>query len=309
MKETRLHKIASKTNHDIGNHFITGQMEKLTEIEEQLKDSGYVEKYHRIARVYSKKPLEEMEGKVVVLSTHIDTHPFIHHPFCDTAPDLASYVSGYKKRYSEGVMEEDYEKVNLSYLQKVEEESGPLYVLTGDNALTNHVAVELLLSGDLPENVIVAFTGNEEEDGKSGCRGAKGVAQMLSAFYPKLSPSYITLDVTDVCHIKNWDATVECLYDHKKLAKKIRERMQDSPYRIKYSKDGCTRDETDAYADFSPAVSICIPVEGEMHSDLGLFVVKKSLENYQAFLLEVCKSLLLKKQKAFPEPVKGKEFF
>ena len=297
MNEERLIAIASKTNHDIGSHFITGQTEKLSEIETQLKDSGYVQKYHRIARVYSKKPLEEMKGKVVVLSTHIDTHPLIRHPFCDTDPDLASYVSGYEESYSEGTMEEDFEKVNLSYLQKVEEKCGPLYVLTGDNALTNHAAVELLLSGNLPENVIVAFTGNEEQSSK----GAEGVAKMIAEFYPKLSPSYITLDVTDCCHIKNYDVSVECRYDHKKLAKKIRKRMSDSPYRIKYYKDNLTRDETDTYVDFAPAVSICIPVEGEMHSDLGVFVVKKSLEKYQEFLLEVSKCLLLEKKKALPE--------
>ena len=75
---------------------------------------------------------------------------------------------------------------------------------TYDNLLTNASIVSLMLEGELPENVLIAFTGDEEV----GSKGARKLTKYLKKNSIEIKCA-IVLDVTDMGWKEAADFTVE----------------------------------------------------------------------------------------------------
>ncbi len=254
-KEIRLARITETVNHDDGRSFILEGSTRIPVIREELKGTNYCEETLSLAILYSRKPICKIKGKVVVISTHIDTVEDIIHP--------------YFKR------------------------DGNRCYGTFDNALTNHVALELMKRGDLGKKVIFAFTGDEEEN----FGGAKEVAEYL-AKYEDIKPKYITLDVTLARDIDKYSVNIEYCHNKKGFARKIEALMLDSSINWGMSGMSSTSDETDMYCDYAKAVSICFPVKGtlkKMHSDIGVEAVYSSISEYEEFIHELLVKIKTKK--------------
>ena len=105
--------------------------------------------------LFASKPLEELENPVLI-SSHIDCVESITRFF-------------------------------------VEDAGEDLLLGTFDNGITNAAATFLMLEGKLPENVIIAFTGDEEDES----RGARQVVRYLEGLQ-RTPVATIVLDVTDM---------------------------------------------------------------------------------------------------------------
>lgn len=135
---------------DDQKHFT--QTDRLDRIKEYLKESEYeIMEEKPLAVLYKKKDVVLPE-KVVLLSSHVDC----------------------------------FEEIKEGRFESVED----YYAGTFDNAATNAAVVIAMLENELSENVIVAFTGDEEE----GCKGAKKVSKYLENEGKKYIA--IALDIT-----------------------------------------------------------------------------------------------------------------
>ena len=246
-KEQCLARIAATINHDNGEKFSDEKSQKIPLIRELVKETGYFEEKLPLALLYSLKPIRDLKGKVIIISSHIDTHKRIKTPF---------------------------------YQRK-----GDVCLGTFDNSLTNHVAIELMKRCDLKDNIIFAFTGNEEY----GFGGAREVAEYF-AKYENIKPKYITLDITDNCSI-HYAVNLEYHKKKKSLVKKISRIMSESEFEYGRSKLANTSDETEVYSLYAKAVSICIPVEGDYHSNDGVQVYYSSIIEYEEFLHKLLTSI------------------
>jgi len=217
--------------HDNGEKFT--EADKLDRIRYLLETKSakisYQELQGKLVRLYSKGPLHSIpRNNVLVLSTHVDFVKNIKHPF-----------------------------VELSATDNV------LHG-TFDNSATNAAALYLMLSGALPDNVIVAFTGNEE----SGMRGAAELDEFLTSQL-EVSPFYLVLDVTDIGFKKKQfsiENTFSMPTDLKNDLIKIAQEVKYQGYL--YPK--ALPDEAYAYAQRGArSCSLCVPTDGPMHSDKG----------------------------------------
>ena len=105
--------------------------------------------------MYSKVPLSELPDELIVISSHVDCQRQITKCF--------------SKDYDDDLMQGTF-----------------------DNSLTNAMTVSLMLEDALAMNVVVAFTGDEEEDST----GAADVAAFFQNLHKKIK--VIVLDVTDM---------------------------------------------------------------------------------------------------------------
>lgn len=196
--------------------------------------------------LYSKQPFKLLDpAHVVVISTHADFVPNIRKPFAELKSD--------------GVL-----------------------LGTFDNSATNAAAVSLMLSDALPNNVIVAFTGNEE----SGMRGADALDKFLTSQFG-CHPFYLTLDVTNIgfgekqFSIENtFSLPAEALDEIIRFAKSTGLKGYLYPEAL--------ADESYAYTrNGAMGCSLCVPTKGPMHSDKGC---KIELDAYMGYI-RVVKSI------------------
>ena len=246
----------SVINRDDGRRFTeTGRLDAITAL---LWDS----KYRRINAdglfaLYAAKPLTEYKGTdVVVVTSHVDCERGITRCF--------------SRREPKGMLKGTY-----------------------DNAATNAAITFLMLKGSLPDNVIIAFTGDEEVD-------SDGVAQLI-AFLRKHSVNIrkaIVLDVTDMGWKEGADFTVENDFWSGNCGREIIETAQNLPYSWRFvpsdpddvpafvPKDvviykEAEPDESWRLDDFDVnCCSVCLPVEGKMHDDAGVLAREASFFNY-----------------------------
>ena len=235
--------------------------DRLDEIQSLLSGSPYgLVNAGGLFRLFAKSPLKEIEGPVILVSTHVDCEAGISRCFCEDAGD--DLIKG-----------------------------------TLDNAATNAAIVFLMQEGALPDNVLVAFTGDEER----GSRGASETVEYLRSIGLTVEMA-VVLDVTYMGWDEGADFTVEnnfwqevqgrCVIEKvKTLDAKWRFVPEDTDniptYVPKERVIACEAeaDESWEYDEIGvPCFSLCLPVRGEMHSDSGCVARRESFAEYCAAL-------------------------
>lgn len=258
-------KAVSLPNRD--NREVFTNTQRIDKINNLLWDS----KYKRVNSaglffMYAKKRIEEIENPVLI-SSHIDC------------------VSEITKFFAEEVCEDKL-------------------FGTFDNAITNAAVAYLMVNDMLADNVIVAFTGDEE----CGSKGARHVARYLEAIN-KIPIATIILDVTDMGWKRGCDFTIENNFFAIPLGEKIisladsvSHKWQFVPSCINHIpcyvdeanviKQEALEDESWEYDEFEwECFSLCLPTEGEMHSNSGLYARKSSAEIYIKALQHIANNL------------------
>jgi hypothetical protein len=124
----------------------------------------------------------------------------------------------------------------------------------------------------LPSNVVVAFTGNEEQDGK----GAKQVSRYINKEYKNCNIKYIiSLDLTndgyDEAHYTIENLTI----DENNLLEMIVKNLPDPMLVV-----AAAPDDSWTYRKYFPCFSLCLPCENigeDMHSDKGVRIKQSSV--------------------------------
>ena len=254
----------SVANRDNGRYFIDTQ--RADKIINLLFDSKYRKvNSDGLYMLYSAKPLCEVSDPIII-STHIDC--------------VSEITNCFTRDY-------DQEKI----------------IGTFDNCITNAAILTLMVNNRLPENVLVAFTGDEES-------GSKGATQ-LSTFLAKrnIYPPVIVLDVTNMgwntkadFTIENnlWDDTLGYLviktFDQTDFSWKfVPSDIYDIPDYVDNShiiRIEAEEDESWEYDEHDlECFSFCLPVSGEMHGNNGVLARKTSCTNYIEALLNVIKNI------------------
>ena len=155
-------------------------------------------------------------------------------------------------------------------------EEADYYRGTFDNSFTNAAVLYAMRQGCFPDNVVVAFTGDEEKD------SAGAVA--VNVFLTKLACTIrfaLVLDVTlagwehrHLFAIEN-DMGIDLLTAHRLV-----ESLKSYQGRYEYL-HFAEPDETWDYADYGiPCLTLSAPVEGNMHGEDGVLLRKQSIPVY-----------------------------
>lgn len=246
-------------------------------IRDYLKNTSYKEYYSQDAPVslWSKAKIEDLPRDIVLISSHAD---------------IVNNISACNSKLTEE----------------------GFYKGTYDNIITNAAALILMLEADLPENIVFAFTGDEET---GRCNGAKEAASYL--YRNKKKPICIALDVTfegfdenDLCSIENASAPkhieqefLNNLVDNFSKAEgeeqtfhfvKLGESHVPSKIEKKYmAKSSGMYDEGMCYKEEGySALSFCIPCDGSMHSEAGVYIKQPVFEGYLASLYTIASQLV-----------------
>lgn len=259
----------SVPNRDNGRVFTDPR--RLERIDALVRDT----KYRRINRnglfyLYAARPLEEISTPILI-SSHVDCADEITECFSREAGD--------------GKMLGTY-----------------------DNAVTNAVAVFLMREKNLPDNVIFAFTGDEEED--------SGGAADLALFLKQNDASPAFTVVLDVTH-EGWDegayfSVENNFWDDKQEEIVVRilsglfknwKFVPSEDYEIPaaideflaphlISQKAALCDESWEYDEWDlPCFSFCLPTKGEMHGNDGILFRKNACEVYRTVLSVVAFAL------------------
>lgn len=226
-------------SHDNGIRFT--KTDRIDFIKSELLKSQYRLTDLGIALIYSKKPIETLkDASVMLISSHVDC-----------VKEMTACFS---------------KKIDNHFIKG-----------TYDNSITNAAVLSLMLKNRLPDNVVIAFTGNEEYGGA----GAIRVAEYFDSF--DIVPITIVLDVTYDGYRENKFFTIENLNEYLEnsnfiphtalILKKEREHY--------VYVDDADIDETWKYSKYEfPCFSLCLPVKGKMHSTEGVTVRLDSFKEY-----------------------------
>lgn len=166
-------------------------------------------------------------------------------------------------------------------------DEGELLRGTFDNSLGNAAILSLMLQGALPENVVVAFTGDEEHDSQGAVQTVLALGRIQCGIKFAL-----VLDVTNTgwesgaCFALENDLGVDMVTAHKAMA-------AVEALGVEYSfKHDAEPDETWNYNDYGiPSLSLCAVVDGFMHGDEGVVARKNSLSSYLVALSSLLHTL------------------
>jgi hypothetical protein len=180
------------------------------------------------------------EGGVVLISSHIDT--VYNALFC---------------------AEHDHEHLHGTF----------------DNSLTNACVLYDMLQDTLNDNVVIAFTGDEEHN----AGGAKEVKELLND--NTMIDMAIVLDVT----AEGWDE--ECPFTLENdlcidiyTGYRIFETLKRYNHRFKFVHDAEPDESWEYCKDNIPCFTLCLPVHGDMHSDSGTLTRRSALPIYAEIL-------------------------
>lgn len=175
---------------------------------------------------------------------------------------------------------------------------------TYDNCITNAAVLQLMLEGRLPDNVLIAFTGDEERNSN----GAGQLTEFLSR-KKKIPVATIVLDVTDMGWNEMAAFTVENNFWSESLGHQVvlcaaetgatwRFVPSDEDDIPRYIASGCIIpeeaecDESWEYDEHNwPCFSLCIPIRGPMHSSVGVLARKDSCHIYMDVLARIAACL------------------
>ena len=147
---------------------------------------------------------------------------------------------------------------------------------TFDNSFTNAALLWNMLNNTLPDNVVVAFTGDEERDS----HGAVQAVVALGQSGCEVSAALV-LDVTNegwesgaLFTLEN-DLGIDILTGYNIISSLEK---YDGRFAFKHN---ALPDESWDYADYGiPSLSLCVPVGGELHGDAGVLLCKESALEY-----------------------------
>ena len=147
---------------------------------------------------------------------------------------------------------------------------------TFDNSFGNAAVLWNMIHNRLPDNVVVAFTGDEERDS----RGALQVVEALGEFGVEVTTALVQ-DVTNVgwesgtlFTIEN-DLGIDILTGYNIISS-----LEQYGGRFAF-KHNALPDESWDYADCGiPSLTLCVPVGGELHGDAGVLLRKESAVEY-----------------------------
>ena len=219
---------------DNGKKFIENQ--RVKRIETLFKHSDYLlTKKASLSRIYEHINLDRQKP-IIIVSCHIDAlYPYYCCSRWDTCDSTKSSFIG-----------------------------------TFDNSACCAILCYLMENNKLPPNVIVAFTGNEEQDGK----GAKQVSKYLKKEYKDCNVRYIiSLDLTNYFYNKK-HYTIENIYGC----------YQEGTFGLILPEAGimgdAAPDDSCTYKKYFPCFSMCLPCENigeDMHSIQGVRILQNSL--------------------------------
>ena len=147
---------------------------------------------------------------------------------------------------------------------------------TFDNSFTNAALLLNMVQGRLPNNVVVAFTGNEESDSQGAVQTVVALGQMGCEVAAAL-----VLDVTNegwesgaLFTLEN-DLGIDILTGYNIISS-----LEQYGGRFAF-KHNALPDESWDYADYGiPSLTLCVPVDGDLHSDAGVMLRKESALEY-----------------------------
>ncbi len=234
----------------------------------QINDDGLFLLFGR------EKQIEKLPKKLILLSTHID---------CKN---------------------DEVSKINRCFTDTSDSQK---LIGTFDNSITNAAVIKLMISQKLPKNVVVAFTGDEEENSL----GAKQTAKFLVKSKKKFTT--IVLDVTCDGWDDALDFTIKNANWKRRTGKKVIRTAKRSwmdwnfisdqyGYVPAYVPDeyiGVNDSEINEARDYKKntanCFSFCLPVndagEYDMHTDEGVECYRVSYHNYIKALYQIVKAL------------------
>ena len=147
---------------------------------------------------------------------------------------------------------------------------------TFDNSFTNAALLWNMQHDKLPDNVGVAFTGNEESDSQGAVQTVVALGQMGCEVAAAL-----VLDVTNegwesgaLFTLEN-DLGIDILTGYNIISS-----LEQYGGRFAF-KHNALPDESWDYADYGiPSLTLCVPVGGELHGDAGVLLRKESALEY-----------------------------
>ena len=147
---------------------------------------------------------------------------------------------------------------------------------TFDNSFTNAALLWNMLQDRLPDNVVVAFTGNEESDSQGAVQAVVALGQMGCEVAAAL-----VLDVTNegwesgaLFTLEN-DLGIDILTGYNIISS-----LEAFSGKFAF-KHNALPDESWDYADYGiPSITLCVPVGGELHGDAGVLLRKESAVEY-----------------------------
>ncbi|MBQ2126183.1 MAG: hypothetical protein II198_00820, partial [Bacteroidaceae bacterium] len=142
---------------------------------------------------------------------------------------------------------------------------------TFDNSFTNAALLWNMLHDRLPDNVVIAFTGNEESDSQGAVQTVVALGQMGCEV-----ASALVLDVTNegwesgaLFTLEN-DLGIDILTGYNIISS-----LEEYDGRFAF-KHNALPDESWDYADYGiPSLTLCVPVGGELHGDAGVLLRKE----------------------------------
>ena len=147
---------------------------------------------------------------------------------------------------------------------------------TFDNSFTNAALLWNMLHDRLPDDVVVAFTGNEESDSQGAVQTVVALGRMGCEV-----ASALVLDVTNegwesgaLFTLEN-DLGIDILTGYNIISS-----LEKYNGRFAF-KHNALPDESWDYADYGiPSLTLCVPVGGELHEDAGVMLRKESALEY-----------------------------
>lgn len=158
---------------------------------------------------------------------------------------------------------------------------------TFDNSIGNAAILWLMLHGLLPDNVVVAFTGDEERNSQGAVQTVLALGRMQCEIKFAL-----VLDVTNTGYesgahfaLEN-DLGIDIFTAHK-----IIDAVKSTGLEYAYEHNA-EPDESWDYNDYGiPALSVCAVVNGSIHGNEGVLLQKCALLSYCKSVLYVLNSL------------------
>lgn len=213
-------------------------------------------------QLYGKRDIRAGD-ELLIVSTHIDCHPCITKCYSSLSKD--------------GILCGTY-----------------------DNAITNAAALKVMIDGNISDNVFFAFTGDEEFDSNG--------AITLMEYLDRLKVTYrcIVLDVTDMGWNEGASFTVENNFWNNSFGRDVVSTATGTGYKWRFvpsnpddvpyyvDRNCLIREEAEADESWEydekdiECFSLCLPCNGEMHSNEGVEVrlddYKKYIEALRCFL-------------------------